>query len=103
MSTIINAKTLRNELERVVRQARQGRRFTVLYRSRVAFDIVPPSIAARSDGEGVRDALYRAGIGDEKTLLRPFGFVLLCPSLRPDRGYGVACPLIPLRPVGYAG
>lgn len=61
MSTTINAKTLRKELERVVRQARQGQRFTVLYRSRVAFDIVPPSTVARSEGAGVRDALYRAG------------------------------------------
>ena len=60
MSTTINAKTLRNELERVVRQVRQGQRFTVLYRSRVAFEIVPPSSGSRSAGDGVRDALYHA-------------------------------------------
>jgi hypothetical protein len=44
----------------VVRQARQGQCFTVLYRSRVAFEIVPPAGGPAPGGGGMGDALYRA-------------------------------------------
>ena len=41
MLTTINAKTLRHELARIVERVRKGEGFTVLYRSRPAFRIVP--------------------------------------------------------------
>ena len=41
MSSTINAKELRASLPDVVRRVRKGARFTVLYRSRPAFQIVP--------------------------------------------------------------
>ena len=41
MPEIINAKQLRARLKEVVAKVRHGERFTVLYRSRPAFDIVP--------------------------------------------------------------
>lgn len=57
----ISAKTLRNTLPDVVRRVRKGARYTVLYRSRPAFRIVPveddgPPAGALSD-----DPIYRAG------------------------------------------
>ena len=41
METTINAKQLRASLPETVRRVRRGERFTVLYRSRPAFRIVP--------------------------------------------------------------
>ena len=41
MDRIINAKQLRASLPDTVRRVRRGERFTVLYRSRPAFRIVP--------------------------------------------------------------
>ena len=41
MLTTINAKTLRGELARIVERVSKGEGFTVLYRSRPAFRIVP--------------------------------------------------------------
>ena len=41
MTTLINARDLRAQLPAVVRRVRQGARFTVLYRSRPAFEIGP--------------------------------------------------------------
>ena len=41
MARIINAKQLRSSLPDVVRRARRGERFVVLYRSRPAFQVVP--------------------------------------------------------------
>ena len=41
MARIINAKQLRAELSDIARRAQRGERFTVLYRSRPAFQIVP--------------------------------------------------------------
>ena len=41
MNTTINAKQLRASLPSVVERVRKGARFTVLYRSRAAFQIVP--------------------------------------------------------------
>lgn len=41
MAEIINAKQLRARLKEVVSKVREGERYTVLYRSRPAFDIVP--------------------------------------------------------------
>jgi antitoxin (DNA-binding transcriptional repressor) of toxin-antitoxin stability system len=39
MNTIINAKQLRDSLPEVVAKVRRGERFTVLYRSRAAFQL----------------------------------------------------------------
>jgi antitoxin (DNA-binding transcriptional repressor) of toxin-antitoxin stability system len=41
MSSIINVKTLRSEMGRIVERVGRGEDFTVLYRSRPAFRIVP--------------------------------------------------------------
>ena len=41
MPKMISAKQLRERLQDVVKKVRHGERFTVLYRSRPAFDIVP--------------------------------------------------------------
>lgn len=58
--TTINARELRRDLAKVVRRVRMGQRFTVLYRSRVAFEIVPPGerLAIKSDVE--MDSLFDA-------------------------------------------
>ncbi len=41
MSNTINVKTLRHEMSRVIARVKKGEHFTVLYRSRPAFRIVP--------------------------------------------------------------
>ena len=60
MERTINAKELRATLPKIVQSVRRGEQFTVLYRSRPAFRIVPV------DEEGLiscpleQDPLYRA-------------------------------------------
>jgi prevent-host-death family protein len=61
MSIPINAKTLRASLPDVVRRVRKGTRFTVIYRSRPAFQIVPIEDIAGFEGPLSDDPLYRAG------------------------------------------
>ncbi len=41
MSSTINVKTLRHEMGRIIERVKRGEQFTVLYRSRPAFRIVP--------------------------------------------------------------
>ena len=60
MMSTINAKTLRASLPRVVARVRKGARYTVLYRSRPAFLIVPLDAAGTPSGPAVGDTLYRA-------------------------------------------
>ena len=60
MNTIINAKELRSTLPAVVAKVRRGARFTVLYRSRPAFQIVPVDAARPPADELQDDPLYRA-------------------------------------------
>lgn len=48
MIATINARQLRKELANVVKQVGKGQRFSVLYRSRVAFEIVPPHAESAS-------------------------------------------------------
>lgn len=60
MTTTINAKTLRASLPRVVARVRKGARFTVLYRSRPAFLIVPLDAAATPSGPVANDSLFQA-------------------------------------------
>jgi antitoxin (DNA-binding transcriptional repressor) of toxin-antitoxin stability system len=61
MDTTINAKRLRATLPDVVSRVRKGARFTVLYRSRPAFRIVPMEGDDRPGTDLAEDALYRAG------------------------------------------
>jgi len=60
MSTVINTKTLRTQLARIIERVRKGDRFTVLYRSRPAFQIVPVDSHSLDLGELEDDPLYQA-------------------------------------------
>lgn len=60
MSQTINVKTLRHEMREVVARVRKGEEFTVLYRSRPAFRIVPVD-GGFGDGTPDADSLYGAG------------------------------------------
>lgn len=59
MDRTINAKELRASLPKIVGRVRRGQRFTVLYRSRPAFRIVPIDDAEEL-GPLEEDPLYRA-------------------------------------------
>jgi antitoxin (DNA-binding transcriptional repressor) of toxin-antitoxin stability system len=61
MNVSINAKQLRGSLPDVVARVRKGTRFTVIYRSRPAFQIVPVNEADQPPGELGDDPLYQAG------------------------------------------
>jgi antitoxin (DNA-binding transcriptional repressor) of toxin-antitoxin stability system len=60
VNVTINARELRASLPEIVRRVRKGTRFTVLYRSRPAFDMIPaePRVAAGAGPGG--DSLYHA-------------------------------------------
>jgi antitoxin (DNA-binding transcriptional repressor) of toxin-antitoxin stability system len=60
MNTMINAKELRASLPAVVEKVRRGARFTVLYRSRPAFQVVPMDAAPSALGDLESDPLYHA-------------------------------------------
>lgn len=60
MNVPINAKRLRASLPDVVERVRKGTRFTVIYRSRPAFQIVPVSDADQALVSLTDDPLYRA-------------------------------------------
>jgi prevent-host-death family protein len=60
MHEIINAKQLRERLKDVVEKVRHGEKFTVLYRSRPAFDIVPVGTPSVESVPLESDSLYRA-------------------------------------------
>jgi len=60
MNVPINAKRLRATLHEVVERVRKGTRFTVIYRSRPAFQIVPVDDAASASSSLTDDPLYRA-------------------------------------------
>jgi antitoxin (DNA-binding transcriptional repressor) of toxin-antitoxin stability system len=60
MNTVINAKELPSALPRVVRKVRRGMRFTMLYRSRPAFQVVPVDAAENPTGKVAEGPLYRA-------------------------------------------
>jgi antitoxin (DNA-binding transcriptional repressor) of toxin-antitoxin stability system len=60
MTIPINAKQLRASLPAVVRSVRKGARFTVIYRSRPAFQIVPVDDPGEAQGALADDALYHA-------------------------------------------
>lgn len=61
MDRTINAKELRASLPETVERVRRGERFTVLYRSRPAFRIVPvEELSAENLPALTDDAVYRA-------------------------------------------
>ena len=60
MTSLISAKDLRASLPKVVRQVQNGARFTVLYRSRPAFQIIPVDEMVMHLGDLKKDSLYRA-------------------------------------------
>lgn len=60
MNLIINAKELRAQLPKLVERVRKGARFTVLYRSRPAFRIVPMDDAPAKLCPLEEEPLYRA-------------------------------------------
>ena len=60
MNIPINAKRLRGSLPDVVERVRKGARFTVIYRSRPAFQIVPVHDGEHAAGPLSDDPLYRA-------------------------------------------
>ena len=60
MNVPINAKRLRATLPDVVERVRKGTRFTVIYRSRPAFQIVPVDDQATVPIALADDTLYRA-------------------------------------------
>ena len=60
MNVSINAKRLRATLPEVVERVRKGTRFTVIYRSRPAFQIVPVNDAGNASVSLTDDPLYRA-------------------------------------------
>ena len=60
----INAKRLRASLPEVVKRVRKGTRFTVVYRSRPAFQIVPVGEGERAMLPLDEDPLYKSkGVG----------------------------------------
>lgn len=60
MDSVINVKQLRAELPRIVLAVSRGERFTVLYRSRPAFAMVPPGETGLSLHDAAADSLYEA-------------------------------------------
>lgn len=56
----LSAKQLRASLPKIVARVRRGERFTVLYRSRPAFRIVPVSEDEVADQPLADDPLYRS-------------------------------------------
>ena len=60
MAISINAKALRASLPDVVRRVQNGARFTVIYRSRPAFQIVPVDDKGGTPISLAADTLYRA-------------------------------------------
>jgi prevent-host-death family protein len=59
-NVLINAKRLRGSLPDVVKRVRKGTRFTVVYRSRPAFQIVPIGQDQPDLGPLADDPLYPA-------------------------------------------
>lgn len=60
MNTLINAKELRASLPAIVGKVRRGARFTVLYRSLPAFQVVPVDASPETAGDLAGDSLYHA-------------------------------------------
>lgn len=63
MHTTISAKEMRLTLPDVVRRVRRGARYTVLFRSRPAFDLVPVGGADTTPGVAETLTVLRARLG----------------------------------------
>ena len=65
MLNVINAKELRATLPKIVESVRKGEKYTVLYRSRPAFRIVPIEEEIQITSPLSNDPLYKAqGVGE---------------------------------------
>ena len=60
MPDMISAKQLRERLRDVVENVKHGRRYTVLYRSQPAFDIVPVGTPSAESIPLEADPMYQA-------------------------------------------
>jgi prevent-host-death family protein len=60
MNTLITAKELRASLPSVVERVRRGARFTVVYRSRPAFHLIPVEATSAEASDLKSDPLYQA-------------------------------------------
>lgn len=60
MQKFINTKTLRSELGNVLERVCKGERFTVLYRSRPVWQLIPPDEPTRPQQALEHDSLYGA-------------------------------------------
>jgi antitoxin (DNA-binding transcriptional repressor) of toxin-antitoxin stability system len=60
LDRLLNVKQLREELPRIVERVRRGEKFTVLYRSRPAFRIVPVTGSSHEEIALEQDPMYRA-------------------------------------------
>ncbi len=60
MNILSSAKELRASLPKVVQRVRRGARFTVLYRSQPAFEVIPVGAASHPMPPLEKDPLYRA-------------------------------------------
>lgn len=60
VNTVTNAKKVRSGLPQVVQRVRRGMRFTVLHRSRLAFQVIPVDAPEIPTGDVAEDPLYRA-------------------------------------------
>lgn len=60
MNTVIHAKDLRAKMPKVVEQVRRGVRFTVLYRSRPAFQLVPVNASQQATNDLANEPLFQA-------------------------------------------
>jgi antitoxin (DNA-binding transcriptional repressor) of toxin-antitoxin stability system len=67
MHKTINTKELRSSLPQIVESIKRGEQFTVLYRSRPAFRIVPLNDEDRIRCPLSKDPLYRAQALGEST------------------------------------
>jgi prevent-host-death family protein len=56
----LSATTLRSKLGRIVERVRRGERFTVFYRNRPAFQIIPVVASGPDPGPLEDDSLYQA-------------------------------------------
>jgi prevent-host-death family protein len=60
MNTLINVKELRASLPTIVEKVRRGARYTVVYRSRPAFQLIPIEDSAMPASDLAGDPLCRA-------------------------------------------
>jgi prevent-host-death family protein len=67
MQETINTKELRASLPKIVARVKRGERFTVLYRSKPAFRIVPIDDQNLVSGPLSRDPLYNSGAVGESS------------------------------------